>query len=342
MYVVSTTASAGNNTACLSRPGCGSASHLHYGTNGDIYWRSSSANGKVILQDTGGNVGIGTASPTAGRLVVSGGPSVGLGPYYYMNPTSSAFYNATATAAVSIWATARVVSAEFNAQSDQRIKNIKGRSDSRADLATIMGVEVTDYVHKDVVEKGSAPLKKLIAQQVEKAPQAVKQTTDSVPDIYQRAEIKDGWVELATDLKPGEHVKLITDAGSNVYDVLAVEPGRFRTTLETTSGKVFVFGREVKDFRVVDYDAISMLNVSATQEIKREKDAEVKALRDENSDLRARLAALEAKDRSRDAKLAAIEKLLVSPRTVVARPASLTNAGGQGVRIEQICHDSHE
>ena len=32
---------------------------------------------------------------------------------------------------------------------------------------------------------------------------------------------------------------------------------------------MFVYGREVNDFRSVDYDAIAMLNVSATQELHR-------------------------------------------------------------------------
>jgi hypothetical protein len=45
--------------------------------------------------------------------------------------------------------------------------------------------------------------------------------------------------------------------------------GAFRTEFVPTSEKVFVYGREVNDFRSVDYDAISMLNVSATQELAR-------------------------------------------------------------------------
>ena len=35
---------------------------------------------------------------------------------------------------------------------------------------------------------------------------------------------------------------------------------------ELSSTSVFVYGREMDDFHTVDYDAISMLNVSATQE----------------------------------------------------------------------------
>ena len=80
-----------------------------------------------------------------------------------------------------------------------------------------------------------------------------------------------------------------------------MKEGKFRTGLQSEDEQVFVYGREVKDFRSVDYEAIAMLNVSATQEIKKEKDAEVKALQDENATLRATLATLETR-------LAALEK----------------------------------
>ena len=40
-------------------------------------------------------------------------------------------------------------------------------------------------------------------------PQAVKQSTDTLPDIYKPAAFKDGWVHLAADLKVGDRVRLI-------------------------------------------------------------------------------------------------------------------------------------
>ena len=88
----------------------------------------------------------------------------------------------------------------------------------------------------------------------------------------------------------GERVRLITETGHRaVHEVLEVKDGKFRTDFTDDTGQVFVYGREVKDFRVVDYDAIAMLNVSATQELSRiigQQDTEIQALKE-------RLAALE-------------------------------------------------
>lgn len=50
----------------------GNNSHVHWGATGDWYVRSASANGKVVMQDTGGNVAIGTSSPTSSRLTIEG------------------------------------------------------------------------------------------------------------------------------------------------------------------------------------------------------------------------------------------------------------------------------
>ncbi len=148
------------------------------------------------------------------------------------------------------------------------MKNIQGRSDRAADLDTLLGIEIADYHYKDVIGKGNVPQKKVIAQQVEKIyPQAVSQQTDVVPDIYQQASIKDGWIALATDLKKGDRVKLISKDSDAIHEVLEVKDNKFRTDFNSEVDRVFVYGREVNDFRTVDYDAISMLNISATQEL---------------------------------------------------------------------------
>ena len=56
----------------------GIASHISYGTNGDWYIRSNNSAGKVIIQDTGGRVGIGTAAPRNLLELMTTGNDAGL------------------------------------------------------------------------------------------------------------------------------------------------------------------------------------------------------------------------------------------------------------------------
>jgi hypothetical protein len=206
---------------------------------------------------------------------------------------------------LSIYAALDVSARQYYVRSDARIKKTEGRSCGVEDLASLMGIEVTDYRFKDVAVNGNRKQKKVIAQQVEAVfPQAVSQSCDVVPDIYVKAAIKEGWIALQTDLKKGERVRLIAQEGEGVFEVLEVSKAKFRTKFIPEGDEVFVFGREVNDFRTVDYDAIAMLNVSATQQIKQEKDAEIQTLRDENATLRRELA---AKDASVEARLIALE-----------------------------------
>ncbi|MBE2284928.1 MAG: tail fiber domain-containing protein [Prosthecobacter sp.] len=326
----------GENNASFASPNIGTGvCFIHYGTLGDVYFRSANTStGKVIIQDQGGNVGVGTTSPTQAKLVVNGFVS------HQPNSTASNFIlnsgqtpNTVVTAqnnsiytSTTIWSGGWVV-----VSSDGRIKTITGISNSQKDLDMLRGIEITDYFYKDKITKGGAAQKKVIAQQVEKVfPQAVSKQTDVLPDIFQTGDFKDGWVTLKTDLKKGERVRLTDDKTTDVFEVLEVRPGKFRTAFKPEGDKVFVYGREVKDFRTVDYDAISMLNVSATQELARKVEALEKANAEKDTALTAmtqRLAALEARDKARDAKLAAIESMLSGDKPA-ALPVSLRKSVG--------------
>ncbi|MEM6700898.1 MAG: tail fiber domain-containing protein, partial [Bacteroidota bacterium] len=246
----------------------------------DDNWISNDGSNKGISVTDDGYVGIGINPATKALLEVSGeGPTV-------TTTGDLAFYsfdgwNADVTSLsqpYSIYASGRIAGLVFHAISDERVKDIQGISDSKADLETLQKIQITDYQFKDQLQNGNGFQKKVIAQQVAKVyPQAVQSnTTEVVPDIYQKARVKDGWIELATDLKVGERVKIITEKSNAIHEVTAIENGRFQVArLETDNGKletIFVYGRQVNDFHTVDYEAISMLNVSATQELARENE----------------------------------------------------------------------
>lgn len=155
-----------------------------------------------------GNVGIGESNPTRAKLVVIGNVSTDNGAYGFLN---SAGTTGTASGAVgsSIFADDRIIASEFNAVSDERVKDIIGVSDSRKDLEILRQIEITDFTYKG--KKGDHTTKKVIGQQLAKVfPQAVRTITNTLPG-----------------------------------------------------------GKEVDDFHLVDYEALSMLGLSSIQELDR-------------------------------------------------------------------------
>lgn len=232
-----------------------------------------------------GNVGIGTSTPTQAKLVVNGSSVNTFPSYGYLSRTTVGNSSASVTSDYSIYASDRIAAPEFNAFSDERIKNIKGVSDSKQDLAILSQIQITNYTLKDSIAKGTKQYKKVIAQQVEKVyPQAVSMLTDVIPDIYQQTTISGGFISLANNLKTGEKIKIITTSGEEIVEVLEANSKKIKINTNQ-SGNVFVYGRQVNDFHTVDYEALSTLNISATQELLKR----IEYLEQENTTLKASL-----------------------------------------------------
>ncbi len=274
---------------------------------------------RLYLQNSTGRVGIGTGTPQAGLDVEVTGQISGSTWSYARAGVPFSTTQFSGSPNIDIYTSGAMGATVYYAFSDARIKNIVGLSSTAKDLTTLRGIQVTDFTYKDVVAKGAGPVKKVIAQQVEKVyPQAVSKGRGVVPDIYHLAPVQNGWVQLATDLKAGERVRLLQEQASSVYEVLAVTNGAFQVDLPAATRQVFVYGREVEDFRTVDYEALAMLNVSATQEL---------AKRLDNVEAReARLAALEQKAAQVDdleAQVADLKKL-VAQLAEAAKNSKLT------------------
>lgn len=219
-----------------------------------------------------GNIGIGTQTPNKAKLQISGGSKIPNLKYSYLNlggPTGKDANTGSGNTKFSLYADERIACPEFNAFSDARIKQIKSRSNSHLDLQTLQNIEVTDYTMIDTTSSSKGVQKKVIGQQIAQIfPQAISLVTEIVPDILEVASVVNGRVILPDHgLRNGERVRMFLNDGQPV--VLAVEEVNsceFKIPLDIDED-VFIYGREVDDFHIVDYDSLSMLNISATQEL---------------------------------------------------------------------------
>lgn len=288
----------------------GASAWIQTHTNHPLNFTTNNGETQMSLR-TDGKLGIGTESPIA-KLHVAGFSNVntGLGNFFYPNVgiTSAASFNAN----LSILADQGIVSQTYIGSainvvaSDNRIKNIIGLSNNEADLACLRKIEITDYRMKDVATWGTQPFKKVIAQQVETVyPEVIKKQTAVIPDIYALAEkvVYDGVNKCLTislsnsySIKIGEKIELVhPEKGKVRAEVVAVSGNSFTVKdWAYATDKIFVFGREVADFRSVDYEALSILGISAIQALAKE----INELKKQNfqlkSDFESRLAAIEA------------------------------------------------
>jgi len=181
---------------------------------------------------------------------------------------------------VSIYAYGNVMATEFDAISDARMKDVKGLSNTAKDLATINAIEITDYTLKDKVKSGNKPFKKVIAQQVETVyPEVVSRHVDFIPDVYQvtdKINKTDSGCILRFECghhlsKDAKRIKLLApdDNSMKQYNIVAILSDKevLIDAPDLNENKVFVYGEEVSDFRTVDYEGLTTLNISATQEL---------------------------------------------------------------------------
>ena len=271
---------------------------LGNGTNATGFFQSnsnlqvySSTNIALMPQSGAGRVGINTTTPRAplevdGNATAAIPSSINGGYAYYAADYVNGLISNVGTIStstdglVSIYASDRVLAAEFDAFSDARIKDIIGVSNPAKDLRTINNIKITDYTFKDKVKYGNKPFKKVIAQQVEKVyPQVVSKHTDFIPNVYQTVskieKTSNGYLlhftnnHNITNAAKKLQLLLSDKNGMQQFNIVAI-PNDKDVIIEATdlnADKIFVYGEEVNDFRTVDYEGLTTLNISATQEL---------------------------------------------------------------------------
>ncbi len=190
--------------------------------------------------------------------------------------------------------------------SDIRTKNILNRSNSKSDLSLLNQVKITDYQMIDRV-KDNKEYKKVIAQELKEIfPQSVSTIRNVIPNIFCTAKnVKFDSKKLTITLeKPhhllvNDHIELLSQEAklTDLKVLNVIDNYTFEVESDKNLTNVFVYGKYVDDFLTVDYDALSMLNISATQELYKrlvELETENKALKTTTAKLEDRMERIEA------------------------------------------------
>jgi hypothetical protein len=275
-------------------------------------WGNNYAGSREVMCINGaGNVGIGTVSPTYGKLHVNGAGGGSWYGYRYFNygsnPTTANFTLIN----TSIFASGGIVAGDYVAASDTRIKkNIVDANDVEC-LEVLRLLRPKKYQYKDEVKKGEEPVWGFIAQEVrETLPYATKLLKDVLPNIYELANVSQSnvitFVNFNTSNLESNATTLIRTKGIDgedhdvhlaevidehtirVEEDLSAWIGSLDESGNVVSGnQLFVYGQEVDDFVYLNKDAIWTVATSALQEVDRQ-------LQDTKAQLASVLARLDA------------------------------------------------
>ena len=290
--------------------------------------RLSNGAKRVVIND---RLGIGETDPEAALDIGSGGARIHGTEITYNYNASYAYASLTGTASAGTWQSDPgnanyglyvqnwIRCTAVTLISDARIKkNIVDINDTYA-LDKLRQLQPKYYNYIDTISEGEQRVIGFIAQEVKDViPEAVKITTDFIPNIYELSNVSDSNVITLTnfdtstlesnvmvlkvyDIENKEHLvniaEVIDGHSIRVEEDLSEWIGSFDESGNVVAGNhLFVYGQKVTDFNNLNKNCLWTYSTAALQEVDRQLQAEkvkVASLETQLTSVLARLDALE-------------------------------------------------
>jgi len=250
-----------------------------------------SSSGTSVLIDSGANDGIGRISFTANNfetmnmnssivninncLDITGnsGTITSAGGAYFTTGLNSAILTNSSTDNVvfSLKTSDNIICGRNSyALSDIRIKKNICDIDDNGALLKIMKIEPKTYNYIDTVQRGSSNVYGFIAQQIrEVIPEAVELTSKFVPNIYKLVNININKFVLddISFLNIGDILQIYTLNSVIETNIIQINNNEIMIDKNIYDNEIFVYGKFVKDFHILDKSYLYTLNICATQQI---------------------------------------------------------------------------
>lgn len=274
----------GNNVAIATGAGSFSTS----AATGDMVIRSIQ---KLILQSGTGkaamvigannNIALGIDTATTYPITIgssTGGTQTGPLPTYALAGVS--IYAGNQTPGLNPFVVLGIMNTTafaggFYLYSDERIKkDIKPLENS---LDLIEKIKPISFKYIDFVKNGTINNYGVIAQEIEKViPEVVNSHKDYIPNIFKNADKYDN--ELlrlyikTDDISIGDNIKILDIDNKPHYKKIVDKDDDYITIDEPiekyeADTPIFIYGKEVEDVKNVNYEALFMINIKATQEL---------------------------------------------------------------------------
>jgi len=264
----------------------------------------------IAAVNNGVSTGFASTNVPTYPLHISTTANGGLAGYGALGPTTSAYNQTTASAAISAYMIGKCVASEVNAFSDKRIKNnVVEISDDDA-LNVIGKIKPCSFEYIDKIQKGAGKMYGFIAQDVENIiPSAVSHVEDFIPNVFDVAIADSDIVTLKNtttsrfDTTKLPSKVLLYDSDDVKHEATVVEiidEKRFRVDTILSITNVFVYGSKTEDYKIVNKDFIYTFGVSA-----------IKALDSKTNRLESTIANLENKLEHVLSRLSLVEKKFV-------------------------------